>query len=247
MKGWSKVLVGILVVALLCCIAGAAMLFSGGRWEAIKGFTGDTMALKKNAEGLETLQKELPFTAPADGVVLAERLDAWLAIREALKPKADEFNAWEEAHRGKQGDFKDAREVIGLISAVMGESVAAMRAQKLSPAEYRFIERAMDEAREEVEAKGGGGALASESLATLESLARDTSLPEAKRAEIAAEANRLRAKVDAAGQPLSANGQIYRQYAARIRASELGEFGRSMMESSGREHNRGRGTKVTVE
>jgi len=245
MKGWGKVLVGILVVALLCCVAGAAMLFSGGRWEAIKGITGDTLALKKNAEGLEGLQKELPFTPPADGVVKADRLEAWLAVREALKPKADEFNVWAEAHEGKQGDFKDAREAIGLISAVMGQSVAAMRAQKLSPAEYRFLEKAMEAARQEVETKGGGGALANESLATLEALARDPALPEAKRAEIAAEAQRLRAKVDAAGQPLTANGQLYRQYGERIRATELGEFGRSMMQGGGRERHRR--AEVTVE
>jgi len=245
MKGWAKVLVGILAAAVLCCVAGAALFFSGGRWEQIKGITGDTLALKKSAEGLEAIQKELPFTPPADGVATPERLEGWLTIREALKPKADAFNTWAAAHEGQQGDFKDAREAIGMISSLMGDSLAAMRAQKMSPAEYRFLEHAMDAARQEVEAKGGGGALASESLATLESLAKDPSLPEAKRAEIAAEAQRLKAKIEVSGQPLSANGQLYQRYGERIRATELGEFGRSMMQGGG--HRRDRGTKVTVQ
>ena len=245
MKGWLKVLVGILAAAVLCCLAGGALLVSGGRWDQIKSITGDTLKLKRSAEGLEAIQKELPYTPPADGVATPERLEAWLAVREALKPKADPFNAWAEAHQGQQGDFKDAGEAIRLISGLMGGTVEALRAQKMSPAEYRFLEKAMDAARSECESKGGGGPLASESLATLEALAKDPELPEAKRAQVAAEAQRLKEKIEAATEPLSVNATLYQRYGERIRATELGEFGRSMMQGGGRHHDRG--AKVSVE
>ena len=83
---------------------------------------------------------------------------------ERLRPKAEAFNTWAEAHQGQQGDFQDAREAIGMISALMGESVAAMRENDMAPAEYRFVEKVMREARREAESKGGGGPLADEAI-----------------------------------------------------------------------------------
>lgn len=239
MKGWAKVLLGIFAVLLLMCVGGGLWFFSSGAWDQAEGFFGETMKLKSSAEGLEKLQKELPFEAPADGLVAEARLQAWLSIRERLQPKAQEFNAWAEAHQGQQGDFKDAREAIGMIGGLMGESVAAMRENAMSPAEYRFIERAMGEARKEAEVKGGGGPLADEALASLDRLAKDPGLSEEKRAEVAAEAAALRGKLEAASQPLSPNAALYSRYAQRVLSSDLGEFGDDMLQGSGRRQRRG--------
>lgn len=239
MKGWAKVLLGIFAVLLLMCIGGGLWFYSSGAWDQATGFFGETLKLKSSAEGLEKLQKELPFEAPADGLVPEARLEAWLSIRERLRPKAEAFNTWAEAHQGQQGDFQDAREAIGMIGALMGESVAAMRENGMAPAEYRFIEKAMREARREAEAKGGVGPLADEAIVALERLSKDHALDEAKRAQVAAEAAALRAKAQSSSEPLSPNAALYARYAERILSSDLGEFGDSMLQGGGQRHRRG--------
>lgn len=243
MKGWAKVVLGILAALVLFCLMGVALFVSSGKWDQVKKVTGDTLAMKKSAEGLETLPKEFPFEAPADGLVSEARLEAWLSVRERLKPEAGKFNAWTEAHQGEQGGLKEAQEAIGLLSNMIGTTVGVLRENKMSPKEYRFIGKAMDEAAKESGEKSPGGALADESLSALEGVAKEPSLAEEKRQALLEEIGRLKAKQRQGSIPLSHNAELYRRYEGRIRESELGEFGESLLQSGRGRH----GVRVEAE
>lgn len=234
MKTWAKLVLGALAALVLVCLLGAGLFFSSGKWDQVKKMTGDTLAMKRNAEGLEALQKEHPFTPPVDGAVPEARLEAWLSVREALKPEADKFNAWAEAHEGEQGDLKDAQEVMGLLSTLMGTTVQALRGAGMSQAEYRFIAKAMAEAEAQAAGRSSGGPLAEEALAVIERASLDPAIPEAQRRALAEDLDRLRARRVPSGEPLTPNAELFVRYAGRIRGSELGEFGESMLQSGRR-------------
>lgn len=233
MKGWAKILLGVMAALVLFCLFGVGLFVSSGKWDEVKKMTGETLDMKKHAEGLETLSKEFPFEPPPDGVVEEARLEAWLLVRESLKPHADKFNAWAEANQGKQGGWKEAQEAISLVSSMVGTSVKALREAKMSQREYHFVARALAEAERESVASSSGGPLVEEALRLLADVAQEPSLSEEKRAKLSEALSHLKSRQEDASGPLPPNAQLYRRYASRIRASDLGEYGNSFLQSGG--------------
>ncbi len=232
MKTWAKVVAGFAAVLVLLCVLGGAALVGSGAWDNATRFGGGILQMKRSAEGLQALDKEFPFTPPAGGAVPEERLLAYATICEAVVPAAAPYDAWMRDHQGQKGDFRDAREELELMAALLDASCRALREQKMSAREFGWIRRAVEAAREEA-AEKAGSPVAREMLETLRREAASPALPEAERKALQEKVARYEAALAQAGEPLSSNAALYLKHAERLKGCELGEFGGMMLQGGG--------------
>lgn len=245
MKTWAKVVVGVAMLPVLLVGAGVVALVATGKWKQVTGFGSGVLQLKHGAETLKSLDKEYPFTAPSSGAIPEDRLVAYMAVCEAVKPVSAPYEAWFQAHQGKQGDFKDAQEAISMMALLMESSLHALRSQKMSAAEFGWLDRAVEKAKQEAADKAGSP-VARDMLATLRSAAEAPGLPESQRTSLKEKVARYSESMKKAGEPLSTNASLYLKYEARLKAAELGEFGGLLLQGAGGERRRAR-KQITLE
>ena len=115
-------------------LAAAVLYFTG--WGAIARNVG-VLAWRGNS--MTALAKRTPFTPPARGVA-EDRLVAYLAVCERIKPFGDRIDAWETAHRvpGRRTAFKAG--AAGLVGAYLREFSLTLQQQQMGPAEFAWIE-----------------------------------------------------------------------------------------------------------
>lgn len=241
MKTWTKGVLGCLALPVILVVGGIVALVATGKWKQVVGFGSGVLQLKHNAEILQSLDKEYPFTPPADGVIPEDRLGPYVAVCEAVKPVAAPYEAWFQAHQGQQGDFKDAQEAIGMTAVLMQSSMAALRSQKMSAREFGWIARAVDKARQEA-AEKAGSPVAREMLSALRDAAKAPGLSETERKTLDEKIARYTESLKKSGLPLSSNGALYLKHAERLKAADLGEFGGILLQESGIKSRRGRRT-----
>lgn len=240
MKTWVKVLLGLAAgIAVLLALA-LTLLVRSGRWEQVRSMAGGISQLKRGADDLERMQREHPFTPPADGLIPEPRLLAYLEVCETLQPFVKPYEAWMESHLGKQGDFKDAAEAIGFMGKVTTQAAEACRARGMSPQELAWLHRATRKAVEEAQAKG----IAPELLELLEDLRRVAAEPGLRpslRSELQRNLERHQAKALVRREPLSANATLCQLHADRIRRADLGDFAAVILEGAGKGKRRSKG------
>jgi hypothetical protein len=246
MKTSSKVGIGCLVVALLFCVIPAIIFYVSGGLEKAGGVARGVTGIVGSAKEMEKLEKTTPYEPPEDGVVQADRLEAYLAVFREIKPTADQYDEWIAAHehqRGK-GDFKDATEAISLTSKVMSGLARALSEQKMSPKEFRWIGRAMRRAAEE---SGSPGAIAleREMLASLEEAAQYPGLDGATRGKLLSQISGYRKRLETQeGESASPNRALYLEYADKLKACELGENARLLVGGMGGDHRGHAGVEI---
>ena len=76
MKTWTKVILGIAALPVILVVAGGVALVATGKWKQVAGFESGVLQLKHSAEGLKNLDKEFPFTSPAEGAI--PRTGSWV-------------------------------------------------------------------------------------------------------------------------------------------------------------------------
>ncbi len=119
----------------------AGVLYLTG-WGAI---VRNVAVLAWRGNGLVSLAKRTPFTPPAGGMA-EERLLAYLAVCEHIKPFGDQIDAWETAHLvpGRTRSFKAG--AAGLVQAYLKEFDLALQQQQMGPAEFAWIDGRLREA-----------------------------------------------------------------------------------------------------
>ena len=246
MKTSSKVGIGCLVAAILFCLIPTIIFYSTGGLERAGNMARSMTGIVGSAKEMENLEKSSPYKPPEDGVVKADRLEAYLAVCRELKPTADKYDEWIAAHehqRGK-GDFKDATEVISLTSKVMSDLAQALSERKMSPREFQWIGRAMRRAAEE-STTPGADALEREMLASLEEASRNPGLDGAARAKLVARIADFRKRMEAqAGGSSSPNRSLYLEYADQLKACELGENARLLVGGMGGDRHGHAGVEI---
>ncbi len=238
MKTWTKVILGIAALPLILVVGGGVALVAMGKWKQVAGFGSGVLQLKHGAESLKNLDKEFPFAPPADGAIPEDRLVAYLAVCEAVKPVAAPYETWFQAHQGQQGDFKDAQKAVGMLAVLMESSMHALQSQKMSAREFGWIDRAVANARREATEKAGTP-VAREMLATLRDAAKAPGLSEAERKSLHEKIRRYDQSLKKTGEPISPNGALFLRHAERLKAAELGEFGGILLEGAGSPRRRG--------
>lgn len=231
MKTWVKVLVGIAVGFLALLALALVLLVRSGKWDQVQRMAGGISRMKHGAEDLERFQREHAFTPPADGLIQEQRLATYLEICESLQPFVQPYQAWMEAHAGKQGDFKDAVEALELMGKVTLQAAETCRAKGMTPRELAWLHRSVRKAMEEAQAKG----IPPDRLDLVEVLRRaavDPGLSKALKGEIQRKLQRYEARDTASKEPLSANAQLCRIHAERIRRADLGDFATMILEGT---------------
>ncbi|MEW5765123.1 MAG: hypothetical protein ACOYXN_02890 [Acidobacteriota bacterium] len=221
MKSGAKIALGVLGILLAVCVLSAVGFFLSDTGKKVMGFSGKVMKIAGTGKGLERLEKAHPFTPPESGVVEEARLEAYLRVCEAVKPEADAYSEWLKAHEGVQGqkgDFETAQQAVEGAQKVLGAYVAALERESMGPGEFRFIQRAMEEAEESLP-KGSGSDLERALLRDLEEAAGLPGLSEADRAALNGKAARYRAALGMGEGGLTGNAALYARYRDRLEAS----------------------------
>lgn len=224
MKGWVKVVLGVMAALLLLGIVAAVQLVRSGRWAEIRGFSGGMVGITRSAKTLERLDVDHPFKAPADGLIHEDRLLAYLAVCEAVKPAEGPYMDWMREHMGKKGDFKDAAEAIGFMARLMDTSAAELRKQKMSAREFAWLLDASKKARREA-AEKAGAPMALELLQSLRKAAAAPGLDAALRTELTQKITRYEAWLGQGAGGLSPNAKLCLAHADRLKAADLGDLG----------------------
>lgn len=240
MKGWAKVLLGISAGFFLVIVLGLTLLFRSGRWEQVQRMAGGIFEMKRGAEDLERLQRERTFIPPADGLIPEQRLLTYLEVCETLQPFVKPYEAWMEAHAGKQGDFKDAVDALGFMGKVSSQSAEVLRAKGMTPHELAWIHRSTRKAVEEAQEKGASPELL-ELLGDLRKAVADPGISKALKTELQRKLGRFEGRIKAAGEPMSPNARLCLTHSDRIRRADLGDFAALILEGVAKGKRRSKG------
>ena len=246
MKTGSKVAVGVLAAMLMLCVASGVALFVSGAGQKIRGFATGMVQVAGEAKGLDALNREHPFSPPANGEVSEARLEAYIRTCQQLKPESDRYEAWFRAHEHQgrhQGNFGEAGEAVGLVGGVMKAMATALQSQSMGPQEFHWIRRAMRKAQRDTAGRESS-ALEDEMLKALRKAADAPGLSASERAKLAKQVQTFQARMGAAGRPLSANDRLYLRYASQLAQCDLGEETLSLI--GGFEHGQGKEGRVVI-
>lgn len=131
--------VGVVAAILL----GLAVLFGPRLYREGSQLVGPITDLARTEEELKALDRDLPFTPPADGVVDEGRLQVFFQTRRELIPH---YQRWEVLSRevearGDAQSWATAKEVLAVVRDVLELQVALLRRHGMSGAEFRWLER----------------------------------------------------------------------------------------------------------
>ena len=237
MKTWAKVGIGCLVVLLAACVVSAVMFIFAGAW--VKGqinkWTGGVGDMAADAKAIEQIQKEHPFTPPADGQVDEARLEAYIDICRQVKEAMAPYEGWLKEHEAKageqkKGDWGDVKTAMKMTSALMGSMRKGMEAHQMSSQEFHWIENAMREASMEVGSGAGSDdsqrTMIEGSIQDLESKMAEPGLTQEDKAKLQEQVDGLKGQLAGLGAgEKSRNRELFEKYAAQLKATDLKEFG----------------------
>jgi hypothetical protein len=205
MSTTKKVLVGVGIGCGTLVLLGMIGLGAGAWW--LKRQVGDSVSnmmvsgqkMQALGQELQALDKQHPFTAPAEGEVLAlseQRLLSYLAVRETALPVYEEFQkkaeAFEDEHEGKENaDVGAALKATGLLTELMtkvqGAYIEGLKKQGMSPREFRTITQTLYSSMVTGvvdQAQKAGAAAREEALESVREQMKDPSLTEEQLAEM---------------------------------------------------------------
>ena len=218
MKTWVKVLLGILAIPVLLILLGISVLVATGRWGKVTGLASNARRIMHGSDGLKALEQAYPFTPPADGRLREDRLLAYLSVCEKVKPVAEPFSQWIQAHHGQPGGLKEAQEITQQLGGILEASIQALGEQKMGAREFEWMVNTLAQARQEV-AEKAGSPTARDMLDSLKALAPE--LPAKSRDRLEPRLAAWEKSLRQSAEPLSANGELYLRHAARLRAVNI--------------------------
>ena len=132
---FALALLAVVLTAILLYVTGWAMM---ARNVAVLGWRGNAMV---------SLAKRTPFTPPSAAGVTEERLEAYVAVCDRIKPFGDKIDEWEAVHTapGRRLSFKAS--AAGLVEAYLHEFNLALEQRRMGPGEFAWIEGRMRQAR----------------------------------------------------------------------------------------------------
>jgi hypothetical protein len=231
MKTFAKVGVGCLVVLILCCLIGiVAVVYSGKKVTDLLGGIGGAKQMAKDIKAMEQLEKDFPFTPPESGDVEEPRLQAYIAVATGVKTAMAPYESWIKTHEGKhdKGDWKDVKKALSMTAELVAAMHKGLFEQQMNSKEFHWIEQSMRTASRE-----SGGAQATDAQREMvgssikvleEQMGAPGATPESK-AQIQEQIDKLKATLEEAGGPVSANRALYLRYEKELQACDLAEFG----------------------
>lgn len=222
-KVWIGLGVGCGALVLLAVVG-----MVGVGWYAkqkLGGAIAATENLQKQEQRLQALNAKHAFTPPAEGQVMAldpQRLEAYLAVREAGLPVFADFEkkaeAFKQETQGDQASIGDAMKGAGMLmeltTQVREAFIASLEQHGMSPAEFHATTQAIYSTAIGQAAQGMNKAMAEASdqmqarIEELDTKLEDAQLPEAERQALQTERDALYAQVESMGQGAQGAGQM---------------------------------------
>ena len=131
--------VGIVAAILL----GLAVLFGPRLYREGRQLVGPISDLARADEEMAAIDRELPFTPPADGVVSEARLEVFFQIRRELIPH---YQRWREMREeleraGDRQSWRATKETLTAVRDVLSMQTTLLRQHGMSGTEFRWLER----------------------------------------------------------------------------------------------------------
>ncbi len=233
-----KIAAGILGVLLVACLVGGYFLVWRGGAEKALEFTGEIRGAADRAKEVERLNAEFPFMPPEDGSVPEDRLKAYIAVCETIKPAVD---AMAQSPGGGPLSLDHAKSAVEARRTLLARYSESLRAHSMSAKEFSWIHNAMQFAKGEATVKADRIADAEPTVS--EELPRDPIVvtepkdPEAPAGEVPFVED-IAAII---GSP-STNALLYSRYAETLKACEWGEEGDFLLHGLGHSQS----VRVTV-
>jgi hypothetical protein len=138
MRTFNRILV---IVAVLAIAAVAVALLAPGFVQSSRETIRSVSGLFRADRELEGVAQELPFTPPQDDLASPEQLARFLAVRRAFQQP---YEAWSEvvrrAEAAEKAGWSETREVLTATSDTMRFQIETLRAHRMSPAEFLWLE-----------------------------------------------------------------------------------------------------------
>ena len=132
---------GVIALVVLGVLATLAAVYGPRLVREGRAVGGPLLEMARTEKALDALDTTYPFEPPADGRILPDRLEAFLQIREDLKPRYEAWTEVVQTHTGEDAqDWAAARDVIGATSEVMAAQIQDLKAHHMSPTEFRWLE-----------------------------------------------------------------------------------------------------------
>lgn len=223
MRTGTKIAGTVLGILLVLCLLSVVAFFLGGTGQKILGLTKKVGQFVGTAKEFEALEKAHPFTPPPDGTLAEDRLLAYLEVCEAVGPEARRYAEWIRSHEGRGNQEEGlgvAVEAMDLVKELMSEFLHQLRSHAMGLKEYRYIQRATEEALREL-GEGPATALDRDLLGALEGASRLEGLRDRDRLALQKRVQEFRDRMGLSGEPLSPNAALAARHRDRIRAAEL--------------------------
>lgn len=119
MSTGAKVAIGCGILALLAIVGVVVAIVAGGMFVSRKAdeFTGGLEAQQEASETVQALEREHPFTPPADGIVPADRAETFFAVTDDAW---EEMREWIEEMRERGEDIDSRGGEAGFGDAMAG-------------------------------------------------------------------------------------------------------------------------------
>lgn len=132
---WTLIGLVILILGILGAIYGPEIYREG------KAIVGPIVDIAQSEDRLASLNTEMGFEEPTDGIVGEDRFSIFLEVRRELMPLYLEWQDMErrlEQHQAE--DWGSAKEALAAIQAVLAIQIETLKAHDMSPAEFVWIE-----------------------------------------------------------------------------------------------------------
>lgn len=138
MKPIVKVAIGCGIAVVVVGIAVIVALGAAGWW--FKGKVDSVVADQEKIDAFQKKADQVPFTPPADGVLVEDRLVKFLEIRKRVHGVYDKYRAeLESMGEKKQADFGDVTKAFGMINELRLALAQAQAEVGMSQAEYAYF------------------------------------------------------------------------------------------------------------
>jgi hypothetical protein len=147
-KSSSSTLLKVFLIGCVGLILLAAVVFVGGflwtkHWVTQKAKKFENLAGGKESEygqKASELEKEYPFTAPADGIINEDQLTRFLSVRKAMYGVYEKYHAeFDRMNKSQNPNVSDAMKGLDVINEVRMAQIQELEKQKMSKDEYDYI------------------------------------------------------------------------------------------------------------
>jgi hypothetical protein len=144
MKRSTSTVLLTIAIAVLAIVGALAALVGPRLYREGRSLVAPIAELAHAEQAVAALDRELPFTPPADGLVDADRLRVYLDVWDALRVQYQRWqNLVEHDHHGRAQSWQEAKAALAATRDVQRSQLEILRGHGMSPAELLWLDDAV--------------------------------------------------------------------------------------------------------